>query len=79
MPSLLFFNYFARLFFQFIKILLFSQKLGAVRRNAGRNRIYLGEYADFDIPLRSQVYVRTPYDCVFVNTLPFRNQNQAPN
>ena len=55
---------------------LFSQKLGAALGNAGRNHRYHGEYADFDIPLRSQVYVQTPGDHVFVNTFPIVSQNQ---
>ena len=41
--------------------------------------MYPGEYADFDIPLRSHVYVQTPGDHVFVNTFPFLSQNQVPN
>ena len=40
--------------------------------------MYPGEYADFDIPLRSQVFVQTPGGHVFVNTSPFLNQNQVP-
>ena len=40
--------------------------------------MYPGEYADFDIPLNSQVYVQTPGDYVFINASPFLNQNQFP-
>ena len=40
--------------------------------------MFPGAYADFDIPLRSQVYVQTPAGRVFINTSPFLNQNQFP-
>ena len=40
--------------------------------------MYPGEYADFDIPLRSQVFVQTPDNHIFVNTFPFLSQNQMP-
>ena len=40
--------------------------------------MHRGEYADFDIPLRCQVYVQTPGDHVFINTSPLLTQNQIP-
>ena len=65
-------------FSSLLKSSFFPQKLGAAVANPRGIRMFLGEYADFDIPLNSQVYVQTPGDHVFINASPFLNQNQFP-
>ena len=71
---MLFFSYFSSLY----KFFFFLTKLDAALGIAGGIRGNIGEYSDFDIPTRSQVYVDTPSE-VFVGTLEFFSNNLYPD
>ena len=64
MLSLPFFNYLAKLFFRFTKILIYLTKLGAALETAG-NHANRGGHSNF---LGRHVYIQTPGDHVFIGT-----------